>query len=70
MNRACFYNHPDAPSGSLPFKFGGKCLGFVSHTFNGEVQAAAIIEDDKSGILVVVRIKDVIFTVSGNLDKR
>lgn len=71
MNRACFYNHPHAPRGTRPFSRGGKCLAFVSHTFtdNGP-EAAAVIEDDSSGILVVVPIKDVTFRVPGNEDKR
>lgn len=72
MIRACFYNHPGACAGTRPFSRNGKCLAFISHCFDdhkGPV-AAAIVEDDKSGSLVVVRVGDVMFSIPGNLDKR
>ncbi len=65
-NKSCYYYEDVQPG----HKRNGKLLAFVSHTFNGSVKAAAIIEDDKTGLICVVPAVNVRFTIEGNMDKR
>jgi len=71
MEKACFFKHHSMPNTHNRGR-NGKCFGFMSHTFypSSDVKAVAIVEDDLTGVIVVVHAEDVRFTIPGNLDKR
>lgn len=69
MDKACWYSRT---AEEKMFSRGGKCFGFVTHTFTpyGNPDAAAIVEDDQTVIIGVVPATYVRFSLPGNLDKR
>lgn len=74
QGKPCFYNerifsHGWFRKGKL---LNGKCYAFVTHSFDTDnvPEAAAVIEDDQSGELVIVPAGYVRFTTPGNEDKR
>ncbi len=68
MQKSCFYTiHP---AGRSKIEGTGTCYAFVSHTFAADPVAAAVIEDDKTGKIVIAKAEDVRFSISGNMDKR
>ena len=65
--RECSYTAPG--SYVLDFKLSGRVFAFCTHTFETNPIAAAVVEDRKTGRIVIVPATSVRFTIPGNEDK-
>jgi hypothetical protein len=58
-SKACWYKFNDETYPHI--KREGRCYGFVTHTFEIYPEAAAIVEDDKTGDIHVIKATNVRF---------
>lgn len=72
-NKSCWYNpefdknFSGIRNNPSRYPMSGKVLAFVSHQFGVQIEAVAIVQNDKTGLICVVPVVNVIFVIPGNM---
>ena len=64
MEKSCFFKYHKLPD-THSYGRNGVCFGFASHTFypSIDVKAVAIVEDNLTGVIVIINAQDVRFKI-------